>query len=578
MRSANWTDGEYLNAALMNLASQDSSGTTIEAAGVWAQPGLVRPDVLTWSASGLSLTVVAPPPFVVRFASGITAGAHGTTTGSDTQSSTVSFSTLVPASGPPITAYVVASLSNIQQTLIPITGPPPSNPAFNPNFVAFTAYAENVTSLNFLATTSVPDGINYIEVARTTLTSGQSSISLGNLIYSYQQLAGNVATLQSLSISGSVVLGPTAAGILQLVVASGLTVTLPPASNNNGLSFYIGGSGYAGVSTIAAAGADQIFGSATSPASTGAISLPSSTTFVIVAAQGNWYAYSASPNWLLSQANTWSLPQTMVDTGLGGVVIASGSGGYGSIQLQSDGGSRWIRANDGDFQILDTTDSIVNVNVDPAGNITTSGFVQSLHGYQGFSSNGTFIVPAGVTTIRRIRCWAGGGGGGGSSTNVSNTIAGAGGGGGGYAEYTNYPTEPGNSYFVNVGAGGTPGPNVGGSTAGTGGDSSVAGFLLAVGGQGGSGWNISVSVGGPGGTGSGGTFNSEGAGGGAGADGIGVLGGTGGAAGGGGGGGGGTSTGSPYPGAFPGGGGGGSGNGTSEPGGSGAAGYVDFEW
>ncbi|HBX53136.1 MAG: hypothetical protein A2275_02605 [Bacteroidetes bacterium RIFOXYA12_FULL_35_11] len=89
-----------------------------------------------------------------------------------------------------------------------------------------------------------------------------------------------------------------------------------------------------------------------------------------------------------------------------------------------------------------------------------------------------FVVPCGVNSIT-VQCWGGGGGGGGARGNPS---AGGGASGGGYSSLIIAVT-PGDSYTVNVGAGGT------GTTAagGNGGPSwfGTVGTVYAVGGAGG---------------------------------------------------------------------------------------------
>ncbi len=72
-----------------------------------------------------------------------------------------------------------------------------------------------------------------------------------------------------------------------------------------------------------------------------------------------------------------------------------------------------------------------------------------------FSTAGgtNWVCPADVTSIR-VQCW-GGGGAGGSAKRTSGTTSqyGGGGAGGAYAKYTSYPVTPGNTYYINVGAG-----------------------------------------------------------------------------------------------------------------------------
>jgi hypothetical protein len=93
--------------------------------------------------------------------------------------------------------------------------------------------------------------------------------------------------------------------------------------------------------------------------------------------------------------------------------------------------------------------------------VSLSGTVYSFRsftftGAQVFTSNGTFVVPAGATTISVV-CIGGGGGGGGTSSNTSLSTA-AGGGGAGALSYTNnISTTPGESLTVVVGLGGNGG-------------------------------------------------------------------------------------------------------------------------
>ncbi len=170
---------------------------------------------------------------------------------------------------------------------------------------------------------------------------------------------------------------------------------------------------------------------------------------------------------------------------------------------------------------------------------------------QVYHSNGSFLVPSGVTRVT-IEAWGGGGGGGyDSSAPSSGGAAGGGGGGGGYSKRLVVPVTPGRSYSFTVGAGGAGGlPN-----GAAGGDSSFVGdggvTVLAKGGAGGSadlggnggslgvGDDDAVFAGGKGGDGS---TNAGGGGGGAarvnaagtsGANGSGNTGGNGGAQGGG---------------------------------------------
>src|SRR5690606_15639663 len=74
-----------------------------------------------------------------------------------------------------------------------------------------------------------------------------------------------------------------------------------------------------------------------------------------------------------------------------------------------------------------------------------------------FTSNGTFVVPEGVTTGWVEGC-AGGGGGGGSAGYVANNQHNGGGGGAGQSVIAaSYSVTPGDSLSVVIGAGGSRG-------------------------------------------------------------------------------------------------------------------------
>lgn len=67
----------------------------------------------------------------------------------------------------------------------------------------------------------------------------------------------------------------------------------------------------------------------------------------------------------------------------------------------------------------------------------------------------TWVCPTGVTSIQ-IECWGGGGAGGSALRNPNSSTVqyGGGGAGGAYARVNAFPVTPGNTYYLNVGAGG----------------------------------------------------------------------------------------------------------------------------
>nr|WP_315181703.1 T9SS sorting signal type C domain-containing protein [uncultured Flavobacterium sp.] len=139
-------------------------------------------------------------------------------------------------------------------------------------------------------------------------------------------------------------------------------------------------------------------------------------------------------------------------------------------------------------------------------------FGNNLSAQKTFNSNGTFVVPAGVTSLT-VKAWGGGGSGGGA-TNAGNMIArgGSGGGGGAYASATITVT-PGESLSIIVGVGGAKA--LAGQNGNSGGNSTITGFtssIFASGGSGGIG-NIdgaATVVGGAGGVATAGTTKTAG--------------------------------------------------------------------
>jgi hypothetical protein len=127
-----------------------------------------------------------------------------------------------------------------------------------------------------------------------------------------------------------------------------------------------------------------------------------------------------------------------------------------------------------------------------------------------------WTAPPGVTGVT-VQSWAGGGGGGaGNATSGGVELGGGGGGGGEFATGTPLAVTPGNSYTVNVGAGGAGGASPGGG-GNAGGNSVFAGDVANVtanGGSGGLGATTGINgSGGAGGTGAaGGTHHNGGAG------------------------------------------------------------------
>jgi hyaluronate lyase len=72
-----------------------------------------------------------------------------------------------------------------------------------------------------------------------------------------------------------------------------------------------------------------------------------------------------------------------------------------------------------------------------------------------YTATDTWICPSSVFSVQ-VECWGGGGAGGWASRNgyTNGNVCGGGGAGGAYAKHSSYPVIPGNTYYINVGAGG----------------------------------------------------------------------------------------------------------------------------
>ena len=270
----------------------------------WGLPGLVAPEAMTLTFSGMVATVGLPSPWGVFSSGGVVVRAHGVQTGQDTQSYTVSFSPLIPSSGS-VTAYLVATITQIQQTPYPIPGPPPGHPAYNPNTIPTIGYAQQVYTTALAAVTgSVVDNINTFELMRTTLTAGQSSVTTWNTLGQFRVPDRDAWPAELLTSGG--ILAPSQAQTTEVFATSGVTVTLPPASGSGGLVFNFANP-LAVTGTIAITGSDLIAGFVASGGVSSVI-VPASgaVTLWANAASGQWEITGFSPSVLLDGTNTWT--------------------------------------------------------------------------------------------------------------------------------------------------------------------------------------------------------------------------------------------------------------------------------
>ncbi len=289
MQSPVFQDPQFLDASGvggLNTAFGTVSGAIAAlGSGVWAAAGLVSPEAMTTSFSGLVATIGLPAPWGVVTSGGALVRAHGTQTGQDTQSYTPTFSGLVPATGS-ITAYLAATITSIQQNPFPIPGPPAGDPSYNPNYVPTEGYATNLLSVALTAVSGQPNNVTSFELLRTTLTAGQVTISSWSTVG--QQRATPRDALAPLVLMSGGNLTQADAQFMLMPGSAGLTHTLPPVSGAGGLNYHLFNAS-SGTWTIAAAGSDLI-GTPAVPAGAASFVIPSSGSATLWgnAASGTW--------------------------------------------------------------------------------------------------------------------------------------------------------------------------------------------------------------------------------------------------------------------------------------------------
>ena len=176
MRTPLFNNNEFLSQDQLNAAAGLVSDSLEDITYALHTPGLVGASNLSFSYSGLNVTVNAPLPFMALFSDGTLASANGTVDGESSSSATVDFSSLVPSTGS-VTAYLVATSGSVAQSPTSIIGPPVGHPDFSPSFQPYTAYSEQQDTLIFSATLTAPDNETTLFIASTVLSAGQTVIT-----------------------------------------------------------------------------------------------------------------------------------------------------------------------------------------------------------------------------------------------------------------------------------------------------------------------------------------------------------------------------------------------------------------
>lgn len=171
-------DGVFNNAmtVLQNSIIETGSNGTFLLAGVINGASLIFSFTINSLVVGVTTPNTGSNPFRCLFNSGVITSGHGIVNGLDIQTYSVDFTTLVPIAGS-ITAYIVAQETTVLESPTTIIGAPPGHPDYSPNFVPNIGYSVIQDTLNIFVTTTVPDNLSTIELARTTLVAGQTSIS-----------------------------------------------------------------------------------------------------------------------------------------------------------------------------------------------------------------------------------------------------------------------------------------------------------------------------------------------------------------------------------------------------------------
>ena len=222
MKLANFSDNQFVDNQILDAGETLTRGSLLDITGNLHTPGLIGASNLSFSYSGLNVTVNAPLPFHALFSDGTLASANGTTDGESSSSATVDFSSLLPSTGS-ITAYLVAVSGSIMQEPYQVIGPPQGHPDFSSSFAPYTAYSEQQDTIQFQATTTEPDNLNTLLIASTVLSAGQTVITSSSTV-------GQVRAGAILSRNGEVLaadLGSGAAASNVGTLGGSLVGTLP---------------------------------------------------------------------------------------------------------------------------------------------------------------------------------------------------------------------------------------------------------------------------------------------------------------------------------------------------------------
>ena len=321
----NFNPLQYGDSTTFNtLANKLASGATDFVSKVFS-PGLVRPDALSITTTGLTVGYNAPSPFGVMFGSGRFATAHGSQNGVDSQTGTVSFSSILPVSGT-ITGYLAVSYNQVLQSPISIPGPPVGNPGYNPNYVPVVGYTSNTDSLVFSAVTGLPDNFTTFEICRFALTSSTTGLTP---VYTsqYQSVPFNALQTSGTPSAGTFNI-PSNTSYVNWALNGTVSAVLPSAASDG-----VPGTTYNFINLSGNSTAIQTNGENIYLLTTGATSLvvPSYATVSVNSIAGSWRVVDGTI--LLANAETYaasaaSTAQNNAETYARGTSVIGSPNGY----------------------------------------------------------------------------------------------------------------------------------------------------------------------------------------------------------------------------------------------------------
>jgi hypothetical protein len=183
MRSPIFSPRQFLDPTTLNTSFSTVLNGVADAFGYsTTSQGLLNPSDLSFSSSGLNLTVTANPPFAVLFGNGIVAPFLGMSSGGTTNSVTLNLSSYVPSTGSQ-TVYIIGTPIQISLDPTIIYGPPIGDPNYSTLFSPTQAYTTSAYSIGVSATTTAPNNSSQMELGRLTLSAGATTLPAVDTAY-----------------------------------------------------------------------------------------------------------------------------------------------------------------------------------------------------------------------------------------------------------------------------------------------------------------------------------------------------------------------------------------------------------